>query len=252
MSSASNRWHPPCISIVRMAAWHGPHVTVDVPLGMEKESKNGASEARWKPIQVYSMAGTCLLLGLLLGYLFRSSGSPGSSPQPATAQPAFVHPASAGASNGTVQSMPTLEQMQEMANEQAAPLLAKLKGDPTNVGLLNQIGTIYRSTHQFKEGAAYYEKALQVEPNNVAARTDMASCLFYQGDVDGALEQLQRALHYDPKDANSLFDLGMIRWQGKNDAKGAVAAWEQLLKSNPTLPEARRAEVKKLIARVKQ
>lgn len=198
------------------------------------------------------MAGTCLVLGLLLGYLFRSSGSAGTSPQPAATQPAFVHPASAGAANAAAQSMPTLEQMQQMANEQAEPLLAKLKSDPTNVGLLNQIGTIYRSTHQFKEGATYYEKALQIAPNNVAARTDMASCLFYQGDVDGALEQLQRALQYDPKDANSLFNLGMIRWQGKNDPKSAVAAWEQLLKSNPTLPEARRAEVKKLIAQMKQ
>jgi cytochrome c-type biogenesis protein CcmH/NrfG len=148
--------------------------------------------------------------------------------------------------------MPTLEQMQQMANKQAEPLLAKLKNDPTNAGLLNQIGTIYRSTHQFKEAVEYYEKALQIAPNNVAARTDMASCLYYEGNVDGALDQLQRALQYDPKDANSLFNLGMIRWQGKKDANGAVAAWEQLLKSNPTLAEAQRAEVKKLVAQVKQ
>jgi len=219
---------------------------------MQNELENGASEQRWKAPQVYAMAGICLVLGLLLGYLFRDSGSHGTPPAPATAQPAFVHPASAGAPNAAPQPMPTLEQMQQMANKQAEPLLAKLKNDPTNAGLLNQIGTIYRSTHQFKEAVEYYEKALQIAPNNVAARTDMASCLYYEGNVDGALDQLQRALQYDPKDANSLFNLGMIRWQGKKDANGAVAAWEQLLKSNPTLAEAQRAEVKKLIAQVKQ
>jgi cytochrome c-type biogenesis protein CcmH/NrfG len=217
---------------------------------MGKTLENGASEPRWKPAQVYAMAGVCLVLGLLLGYLFRDSGSHDTPPAPATAQPAFVHPVSTGAANAAPQPMPTLEQMQQMANKQAEPLLAKLKSDPTNVGLLNQIGTIYRSTHQFKEAAAYYEKALQVAPNNVAARTDMASCLYYEGNVDGALDQLQRAVQYDPKDANALFNLGMIRWQGKKDAKGAVAAWEQLLKSNPTLAEAKRAEVKKMVAQV--
>ena len=31
------------------------------------------------------------------------------------------------------------------------------------------------------------------------------------GDVDEAISQLQQSLHYDPKDANSLFNLGMIR-----------------------------------------
>jgi len=60
----------------------------------------------------------------------------------------------------------------------------------------------------------------------------MASCLFYNGDVDGAISQLRQSLGYDPKDANSLFDLGIIKWQGKHDSKGAVVAWQQLLKSN--------------------
>jgi len=192
------------------------------------------------------MAGACLLLGLLLGYLFRGSGSqavpaPSAMPvQEAAANSAATHPA------------PTLEQMQQMADKQAAPLLEKLKKDPNNAGLLNQLGTIYRATHQFKQAAGYYEKALKISPKNVAARTDMASCMYYEGDVDGALAQLEQSLQYDPKDANTLFNLGMIRWQGKKDSAGAVAAWRQLLNSNPSLPDAKQNEVRKLIARAQQ
>jgi cytochrome c-type biogenesis protein CcmH/NrfG len=78
----------------------------------------------------------------------------------------------------------------------------------------------------------------------------MASCLFYNGDVDGAISQLQQSLHYDPKDANSLFSLGMIKWQGKRDSKGAMAAWQQLLKSNPQLNAERKAHLQKLMAQV--
>jgi cytochrome c-type biogenesis protein CcmH/NrfG len=61
---------------------------------------------------------------------------------------------------------------------------------------------------------------------------------------------LNQALRYDPKDANALFDLGMIRLQGKQDGKGAVAAWQQLLKSNPQLSADRKAAAQKLMADV--
>jgi len=74
----------------------------------------------------------------------------------------------------------------------------------------------------------------------------MASCLYYTGDVDGALGQLQQSLKYEPRDANSLFNLGMIRWKGKNDPTGAIAAWQELLKTNPKLD--RRPVVEQMIA----
>src|SRR5208282_5625783 len=105
---------------------------------------------------------------------------------------------------GTAGKMPTLEQMKQIAEQKAAPVLEKLKGDPNNTDLLTQAGNIYLSTHQFKEAAGYFDRVLQVEPKNVAVRTQMASCMYYNGDVDGAISQLQQSLHYDPKDANSL------------------------------------------------
>jgi cytochrome c-type biogenesis protein CcmH/NrfG len=145
-------------------------------------------------------------------------------------------------------NMPSLEQMKQMADKKAAPLLEKLKGDPNNSDLLIQVGNIYKSTHQFKDAAGYYGRVVQVDPKNVAIRTELASCLYYNGDVDGAIGQLQQALHYDPKDANSLFNLGMMRWHGKQDSKGAIAAWQQLLKSNPQLSADRKATVQRLMA----
>jgi cytochrome c-type biogenesis protein CcmH/NrfG len=209
----------------------------------EPTSQTTAGSA-WQAKQVYAMAVISLVVGLAIGYLFRGSQSPAAPAQSAAnTQPAT----SAGHTGG---QMPSLEQMKQMADNKAAPLLEKLKGDPNNIDLLNQVGTIYKSTHQFKEAAAYYEKAVQVDPKNVAIRTELASCLYYNGDVDGAINQLQESLHYDPKDANSLFNMGMIKWQGKQDSKGALAAWQQLLKSNPQLSADRKAKVQKLMADV--
>ncbi len=146
--------------------------------------------------------------------------------------------------------MPTLDQMKQMADKKAAPLLERLKTDPNNSAVLSQVGAIYQGTHQFQEAVVYFEKAVQADPKNVATRTQFASCLYYNGDVDGAISQLQQALRDDPKDANSLFNLGMIKWQGKQDSNGAIAAWKQLLKSNPQLSAERKATVQKLLADV--
>ena len=203
-----------------------------------------SSASGWQARQVYAMAVVCLLVGLAVGYLFRGSQSPAVAPtngMPASAT-GGIHAAGMGG------AMPTLEQMKRMADQKAGPVLARLKTDPDNADLLIQAGSIYQATHQFKEAADYYGKSLSVKPKNVAIRTEMASCLYYLGDVDGALKQLQQATTDDPKDANSLFNLGFIRWQEKKDAKGALAAWQQLLKTNPKLEANKKAEVEKLIA----
>jgi cytochrome c-type biogenesis protein CcmH/NrfG len=213
------------------------------------------------------MAVICLGLGLLLGYLFRAAqldsapaqtaarsaqtgsiaGQGTTAPRAISRMPAGSQARSphAGAMGGRAPSMADLKQM---ADTNAAPLLAKLKNDPQNTDLLDQVGATYHAAHQFKQAAVYYDKAVQIDPKNIALRTKLAISLYRSGDVDPAIAQLNQALSYDPKDANALFDLGMIRLQGKQDTKGALAAWRQLLKSNPQLSANRKAVVQKMIA----
>ena len=210
--------------------------------------------------QVYGMAVLCLVVGLAIGYLLQGSqapslpaqspGSPAQSQAPPPPQTAGAMPPSASAASMPGRRMPTLAELKQLADKQAAPLLEKLKSDPRNSALLVQVGAIYHSSHQFKEASVYYGKAVDADPGNVADRTKLASSLYRSGDVDGAIAQLNQALRFDPKDANSLFDLGMIRLQGKQDGKGAVAAWQQLLKSNPQLSPDRKTQVQKLMADV--
>jgi cytochrome c-type biogenesis protein CcmH/NrfG len=201
--------------------------------------------------QVYAMAAIYLVVGLVVGYLVRGGQSPalsapGSSPHVvATAAPAPVHPGAKNAGH-----VPTAQQMKQMADKQAAPLMEKLKSNPKDSASLMQVGAIYYTTGQYTEASAYYERALQTEPANVADRVKLATSLYREGDADAAIAQLNKALTYDPKDANTLFDLGMIKLQGKQDGKGALAAWRQLLKSNPQMSTDHKAQVQRLIAGV--
>ena len=201
---------------------------------MEEESKQDGKTTTWTAAQTYAMAAVCLLIGVLVGYLVRGSAKPEGRAAPASGE---MQQAAAPPSGMGQQRMPSLDDMKRMADKQAEPLLAKLKADPKNVDLLNKTALTYKAAHQFKDAIVYFQKALDVDAKNVAIRTDMASCMYYTGDVDGALSELDKSLTYDPKHAGTLMNIGIIKWQGKNDVNGAVAAWQTLLKLNPNFPQ---------------
>jgi|SRR5208283_1262153 len=207
---------------------------------MENESVQPASaNPLWRPTQVIVLSAVCLVIGVVLGYLLRGS-APAAVPVPTAmtetaAAPTATAGTTASAPAGTPAGHPqlTLDDMKRMADAKAAPLLEKLKTNPNDATTLNQLGILYRATHQFKEAEGYFEESLEVDPKNADVRTDLASCLYYTGDADGALAQLNKALSYDPKHAGALMNIGIIKWKAKNDVPGAVAAWQKLLKLNP-------------------
>ena len=216
-------------------------------MAIEPSTASPASPAL-KSWQVYSMAAIYLAIGLAIGFVLRAS-RPASS---ASAAPASRSTPGAAADPSSLALPPahpmTLDQMKQLADRQAAPLVDKLKTHPNDSALLMQLGSIYHSAHQFSQAAAYYGKAVAADPKNDAARTKLAISLYRSGDADAAIAQLNRTLQDAPRDANALFNLGMIRWQANHDGAGAVAAWRQLLKSNPQLSDDRKAEVEKLIS----
>ncbi len=216
---------------------------------MENQQRTApAAETVLESNRVYTLALLSLAAGLAIGYVLHGAG-PANQPQlpaPAakTALPASPH---GNAGNG---HMPTADEMKQMADKKAAPLKQKLKTDPKNPLLLAQVGAIYHSAQQFEDAAGYYSQSVKADPKNPALRIKLASSLFRGGDADSAIAQLNECLKLDPGNANALFDLGVIRLQGKQDAKGAAAAWRQLLKSNPDLTPERKAAVEKMLAQV--
>lgn len=213
-------------------------------LSKEFEKQRGL----WPVMQVGTLAVVCLVVGLAAGYLLRGS-APGKSPDAVQAAAPQAMPPS-GMSGGMPQTMPSMQDMKRMGDKKAEPLLAKLKSDPNNAKLLNQVGILYRSTHQFKEAEEYFQKSLEVDPKNVDVRTDLAACMYYSGDVDAAIAELEKGLTYDPKHPGALMNLGIIRWKGKNDAPGAIASWEKLLRLNPNFPQ--KAAVQHMITEAQQ
>lgn len=196
-----------------------------------------AQRTAWTTMPILVMCVVCVAAGIAAGYFLRASAPVPSQASSAATQATSFQMAAPPAEQLPPQKMPNLDEMKHMADSKAAPLLAKLKSDERNPQLLNQIGLSYENAHQFTEAAGYFEKALQYDPRNIGIRADYASCLYYTGDVDGALAQLNQSLTYDPKHVGTLFNIGMIRWKGKNDVDGAIAAWQKLLQYHPDLPQ---------------
>ncbi len=210
---------------------------------MAQSKTPNASSASWTSIQAYVLATICLVVGIAVGYLLRGSAGSDSKPQP-NAAPA------ASASVPAMGGQPTPEQLKHMADKQAEPLLAQLQNSPNDAKLLAQAGNVYYDAQQFRTAIEYYDRALRVEPKDANIRTDMGTAYFYLGDSDRAIQEFQTALKDDPKHGQTMFNMGMVQWQGKGDAPAAVATWERLLKTVPDYPE--RARVEEMLAKAKQ
>src|SRR5579883_261016 len=185
----------------------------------------------------YVIAVICLALGIAIGYFARAGSSPAVAAQPL--QPAAAQTAQ--------MQQPTPEQMRHMADKQAEPLLASLKQNPNDADALYKVGNIYYDTQQFPEAVKYYESALKIQPKALDTRTDMATAYYFMGDADRAIAEFDEVLKQNPSHANALFNEGMVKWEGKGDINGAIAAWKKLLASNPNY--SKREQVQKLIAK---
>jgi cytochrome c-type biogenesis protein CcmH/NrfG len=181
-------------------------------------------------VQIYTALAVVLFLGGLGGYLLHSSGTPETA---ATDAPAVA----------TTQPLPSAAQM---LSTQAQPLLARLQTNPRDASALVDLGNLYYDASQWTDAIGYYTRALNESPSNPDVRTDLGIAYFYSGDADRALKEFDQALKDDPKHVQTLFNIGVVRLQGKNDPKGAIDAWESLLKIDPNYRD--RSKVETMLA----
>ncbi|HSL24568.1 MAG TPA: tetratricopeptide repeat protein [Vicinamibacterales bacterium] len=176
-----------------------------------------------------------ILFGIIVGYLIATQqGVNGTAAAPAPVVGTTTTPAP---------SAPAV------TDQDLQPFRDALRDNPRNARAATELGNRLYDAGRWAEAIGYYRQALAVEPKNVGVSTDLATALWYTGDADAALAQFEKSLAIDSTHAQTLFNIGIVKTQGKNDHKGAVAAWEKLLATNPSYPEADR--VRRLIDETK-
>lgn len=169
-----------------------------------------------------------ILFGIIVGYVIGSGQLQGPAATVAAAPAAAAAPSTALVTDAELQSYKNI-----------------LAQDPKNAGAAATLGNKLYDAGRYSEAVPYYQQALANDTKNVGVSTDLGTALFYAGRPDDALAQLGKSLAIDPNHAQTLFNIGIVRREGKQDRKGAVEAWERLLASNPGYPEA--ARVRSLI-----
>lgn len=209
--------------------------------GPKYSSPGAPLPATWTSREAYLLAAVCLIAGLVIGYLFRGSAglsvaTPATATMPTGQTP--VQPSAPAVP-------PTAEQLAPLA----APMLTALKADPKNVDVLVQLGNLYYDHKVFPEAIQYYTQALALRPDNPNVRTDLGTAYWYSGNAQQAILEYDKSLKADPNHTPTLMNMGIVKMNGLNDAAGAIAAWERLLKQNPDFPEKQR--VLELIAQAR-
>jgi tetratricopeptide (TPR) repeat protein len=205
----------------------------------------------WTSTQAYVLSVICLLVGVAVGYLVRGS-APTQSAEAANnsqSQGAGIATQPGLPATGNAQQ-PTPEELRQMADAQAQPLLARLKTDPNNAPLLYQIGNLYYDAQQYPDAVRYYQSSLNINPKETDVRTDLGTAYHLMGQPDQAISEYEQVLKIDSKHANALFNEGMVKWQDKLDMNGAIAAWTRLLEANPDYPQ--RDRVQQMIAQAQK
>jgi len=123
-----------------------------------------------------------------------------------------------------------------------------IKKDPKNLSAWVELGNLYFDSDQPKEAIQAYSQYLAVKPDNPDVRTDMGIMYRKLGEFDRALEEFRKAAQIDPKHANSRYDIGIVLLHDKHDIKGAITAWEEYLKVDPSSERAQRirAQIEKM------
>ncbi len=128
-----------------------------------------------------------------------------------------------------------------------------LKNNPRDLQTLIELGNAYFDTNQFDQAIEVYSQALKIDPLNADVRTDLGIMYRRKGDFERAIAEFQQAAQDDPRHVNSRYNLGIVLLHDKGDLKGALAAWEDYLRLEPSGPRADniRLQIEKLKAMIK-
>jgi tetratricopeptide (TPR) repeat protein len=184
-----------------------------------KPAKAVPAAARIAPGTVVIVGAACLAIGLLLGYYFGKESA-----------------ASAPISGGAPPVSAPLGNPAAFLQDEAA-LQAVLRNDPKNLNSLIQLGNLYYDNGRFREAVEYYGRALEIDPKNVNVRTDRGTSYWSLGQADAAIAEFEKSLELDPGHGQTLYNLGVVQLNGKNNPQEARKVWERLLSSNPNYPE---------------
>lgn len=170
------------------------------------------------------IAVICLAAGFALGIVYTSLDSNKEKNTPVTnVQVSPQAPQSNNASAVQIQNMNLIVQLEQTVS-----------ADPKNTDAWAQLGHAYFDTDQYGKAIDAYTTYLGMKPDNADIWTDLGVMYRRKGNPAEAIRSFDKAIRIDPGHQQSRFNKGVVLLTDLKDRAGAAAAWQELLKINPS------------------
>jgi len=112
-----------------------------------------------------------------------------------------------------------------------------LEIQPENTDALNNLGGVLQAQGKLDEAVAYYQEAISINPDSTEAHYNLGNALKEQGKLDKAVASYQKAVSIKPDFADAHHNLAYaLQEQGRMEE--AVASYQKAISVNPDLAEA--------------
>ena len=132
---------------------------------------------------------------------------------------------------------PPQNEVMEKVFAKVGALKDAIQKNPRDVAALTQLANFYQDAGKFDQAVGYYHKALEISPNDVNPRTDMGICLREMGQPDEAIKEFRRSIAIDPKHWQTWLNLGIVSLYDKHDPATAASAFGKVEELNPSYPD---------------
>ena len=191
--------------------------------------------------ETFITAVVFLVVGFLAGYIthaqWNSSARPRTVATPGQGLQAEMSGAAAAnpALVGSVPSLPEGHPPLEIAEKMRA-LQEQATHNPTDPQPRLDLANLLYDNRRYEASIEWYQRALELDPENVGARTDLGTALFYSGRPQEALREYEKSLETDPSHRQTLYNIVIVNLEGTHDLAAANQAWEKLHRQQPDYP----------------
>jgi len=105
---------------------------------------------------------------------------------------------------------------------------------PTDASVLNDLGNLLSLAGDLERAAEAYHRAVDIEPESVTPRFNLALLLQQQGDLSATVRQLRKVVDLDPEHAWAHYQLGAIH-EARREEKQAIRAYARAFGLDPEL-----------------
>jgi len=126
------------------------------------------------------------------------------------------------------------------AQSQSNDMLAQIKVysdrvalNPQDVNAWITLGNLYFDTNQPAKSIEAYSRSLELSPGNPNVLTDMGVMHRSLGEFQKALDAFAKAIAADPRHETARMNTGIVLLYDLGDREGAIAAWQDLVRTNP-------------------